>query len=237
MAPTAFLRKPNRLLIDLDRCNSKRAVRASSKKISIRGCTLAFIRVRRSSGGLCGDLPKRSNATKGAKAVAEGMQVAAGNPLTTEREKVYIAAISEIFNEDAIKRSQSFDNKPDLLGYSRPSPEAETKYTQRMADLHTRFPADKEATIFYALALDVGGPRDDKTHADQRHCIELLQPLFREMPDHPGVAHYIIHCSDNPEMAKDGLEAARKHAQIAPASAHATHMPSSCGTGHRCVPL
>jgi hypothetical protein len=166
------------------------------------------------------------NASKGAKAAAEGRQVAAENPRTTEREKAYIAAISEIFSEDAIKRSQGFDNKPDLLGYSRPSPEAETKYTQRMADLHTQFPADKEAAIFYALALDVSAPRGDKTHADQRHCITLLQPLFGEMPDHPGVAHYIIHCSDNPEMAKDGLEAAREYAQIAPASAHATHMPS-----------
>lgn len=166
------------------------------------------------------------NASKGARAAAEGRQVAAENPRTTEREKAYIAAISEIFSEDTISRSQSFDNKPDLLGYSRPSTEAETKYTQGMAGLHTQFPADKEATIFYALALDVGAPRGDKTHADQRHCIALLQPLFVEMPDHPGVAHYIIHCSDNPEMARDGLEAARKYAQIAPASAHATHMPS-----------
>ena len=166
------------------------------------------------------------NASKGGRAAADARQVAEANPRTTERERAYIAAISEIFSEDAIKRSQSLDNKPDLLGYSRPSTEAETKYTQGMAGLHAQFPADKEATIFYALALDVGAPRGDKTHADQRHCIALLQPLFVEMPDHPGVAHYIIHCSDNPEMAKGGLEAARKYAQIAPASAHATHMPS-----------
>jgi hypothetical protein len=83
------------------------------------------------------------NASKGARAAAEGIQVAAENPLTTEREKTYIAAISEIFSEDAIRRGQSFDSKPDLLGYSRPSPEAEAKYTQRMADLHTQFPAAK----------------------------------------------------------------------------------------------
>jgi tetratricopeptide (TPR) repeat protein len=54
----------------------------------------------------------------------------------------------------------------------------------------------------------------------------LLKPLFETMPNHPGIAHYIIHCNDNPEMAADGLDAARKYAQIAPASAHATHMPS-----------
>jgi tetratricopeptide (TPR) repeat protein len=166
------------------------------------------------------------NASKGATAAAEARRLAAENSQTTEREKAYIVAISEVFSEEAIKRSQRSDNTPDALGYSQPSSEAETKYTQRMADLHTQSPNDKEAAIFYALALDVGAQRSDKTHADQRHCIALLQPLFTEMPNHPGVAHYIIHCSDNPEMAKDGLEAARKYAQIAPASAHATHMPS-----------
>jgi hypothetical protein len=166
------------------------------------------------------------NAVEGARAAADARRLAAENPQTTEREKAYIDAISEIFSEDAIKRSQRSNNTPDALGYSQPSPEAETKYTQRMAELHTQSPNDKEATIFYALALDVGAPRNDKTHADLKHCIALLQPLFTDIPDHPGVAHYIIHCSDNPEMAKDGLEAARKYAQIAPASAHATHMPS-----------
>ena len=167
-----------------------------------------------------------SNAAKGAKSAADARSLAAANPQTTEREKAYIAAISEIFSEEAISRSQRSDNVPDALGYSQPSPEAEASYTQRMAELHSRFPNDKEATIFYALALGVGASRGDKNHADLRHCIALLQPLFREMPNHPGVAHYIIHCSDNPEMAINALEAARKYAQIAPASAHATHMPS-----------
>ena len=95
-----------------------------------------------------------------------------------------------------------------------------------MAELHKQYPADREATIFYALALDISAKRSDKTHADIKQCTALLKPLFVEMPNHPGVAHYIIHCDDNPEMASEGLEAARKYAQIAPASTHATHMPS-----------
>jgi tetratricopeptide (TPR) repeat protein len=118
------------------------------------------------------------------------------------------------------------DNKPDGSGYSQPTREAEVKYTQSMAELHKQFPDDREATIFYALALNISAKRSDKTHADLKRCTALLYPLFAEMPNHPGVAHYIIHCNDNPEMAKYGLEAARKYAQIAPDSTHATHMPS-----------
>ncbi|MDQ1452557.1 MAG: hypothetical protein QOK38_2423 [Acidobacteriaceae bacterium] len=166
------------------------------------------------------------NAASGAQAAAAARRLAADNPQTSDREKMYIAAISEIFTEEAIKASQSDDNQPDHSGYSQPARAAELKYTERMAELHKQYPADKEATIFYALALDISAKRSDKTHADIKQCTALLKPLFVEMPNHPGVAHYIIHCDDNPEMASEGLEAARKYAQIAPASTHATHMPS-----------
>ena len=162
------------------------------------------------------------NATEGAKAVAEAKRRAADNPRTTLREKAYIAAISTIFNDEAFSKAE----QPDSSGYSHPTLDAEMQYTARMAALHDEFPDDREATIFYALALDISANRSDKTHADLRHCTALLYPLFSEMPNHPGVAHYIIHCNDNPEMASEGLGAARKYAQIAPASAHATHMPS-----------
>jgi tetratricopeptide (TPR) repeat protein len=103
---------------------------------------------------------------------------------------------------------------------------AMASWGESMAELHKQFPDDREATIFYALALNISAKRSDKTHADLKQCTALLYPLFAEMPNHPGVAHYIIHCNDNPEMAKYGLEAARKYAQIAPDSTHATHMPS-----------
>jgi hypothetical protein len=166
------------------------------------------------------------NAIEGAKAVAEAKRRAAGNATTTSREKDYIAAIDVIFGDEAIASNKHNDNRPDLSRYSHPSLDAEMRYTSRMAKLHDEFPDDREATIFYALALDISAKRSDETHADLRHCTALLYPLFNEMPNHPGVAHYIIHCNDNPEMAKEGLGAARKYAQIAPASAHATHMPS-----------
>jgi tetratricopeptide (TPR) repeat protein len=166
------------------------------------------------------------DAANGAKAAAEARKTAAENPKTTAREKAYIAAISQIFSDQAIISMQRPDNKPDAEGYSRPSHEAELQYTASMAGLHTQFPDDREATIFYALALAISSNSSDKTHADLHQCTALLNPLFLEMPNHPGVAHYIIHCNDNPEMASDGLNAARKYAEIAPASAHATHMPA-----------
>jgi tetratricopeptide (TPR) repeat protein len=162
------------------------------------------------------------NGAEGARAAADARRLAAANPLTTKREQAYIDAISVMFSDDALKITQ----KPDSTGFSEPPREFEGRYTQKMAELHQQFPEDREATIFYALALNISAKRSDKTHADLRQCTTLLNPLFAEMPNHPGIAHYIIHCNDNPETAEEGLDAARKYAQIAPASAHATHMPS-----------
>jgi hypothetical protein len=95
-----------------------------------------------------------------------------------------------------------------------------------MGALQAAYPRDKEAAIFHALSLAVTAPKTDKTFANQRKCGEILEPIFHEMPHHPGVAHYIIHCYDNPVLAQKGLPAARAYAKIAPASAHAHHMPS-----------
>lgn len=95
-----------------------------------------------------------------------------------------------------------------------------------MGALQAAYPADDESAIFHALALYITAPNTDKTFANQRKCGEILEPLFKLHPHHPGIAHYIIHCYDNPVLAKKGLAAARVYAEIAPASAHAQHMPS-----------
>jgi tetratricopeptide (TPR) repeat protein len=89
----------------------------------------------------------------------------------------------------------------------------------------TSYPDDLEAKVFYALALLASDSPDDVDLANPRKAVAILYPLFREHPDHPGIAHYIIHACDNPQMAKEGLEAARRYAKIAPASPHALHMP------------
>jgi tetratricopeptide (TPR) repeat protein len=162
----------------------------------------------------------------GAKLAAEARRIAAANPATTAREKQYIAAISEIFSEQAIQASHRDDNKPDASGYLEPDAKAEQAYLAKMAELHKIFPQDDEGTIFYALALDTTADRKDRSHVNEKQCTALLTPLMSKYPNHPGVAHYLVHCNDNPEMAEAGLPAARVYAKIAPASAHATHMPS-----------
>jgi tetratricopeptide (TPR) repeat protein len=99
-------------------------------------------------------------------------------------------------------------------------------FEQKMAALQAAYPDDIEAAIFHALALDVTAPKSDKTYANQRKCGKILEPIFEKLPNHPGAAHYLIHCYDNPALAQQGLKAARAYAKIAPASAHANHMPS-----------
>jgi tetratricopeptide (TPR) repeat protein len=95
-----------------------------------------------------------------------------------------------------------------------------------MGAVQAAYPDDSEAAIFHALLLAVTALKTDKTFSNQRKCGEILEPIFDKQPNHPGVAHYIIHCYDNPVLAEKGLGAARKYATIAPASAHANHMPS-----------
>ena len=100
--------------------------------------------------------------------------------------------------------------------------------------LHGQFPDDPEATIFYARAIIANAPPTDLTFERQRYAATLLEPLFTSRPDHPGLAHYIIHAYDSPALAEHGLDAARRYAGIAPAAPHALHMPSHIFTrlGH-----
>jgi len=166
------------------------------------------------------------NAQNGASAAAAAHQLANANARTTARERAYIDAISEVFSADAVKASRFAGNEPNAQGYSEPVRPPQVRYTERMGALHETYPEDDEAAIFYALALYNTALRRDATHADLHRCVSLLNPLFAKLPNHPGIAHYLIHCTDNPAMAREGLDAARKYAAIAPASAHAMHMPS-----------
>jgi hypothetical protein len=99
-------------------------------------------------------------------------------------------------------------------------------YAYAMETVSASYPHDLEAKVFYALALLAASPPDDVSLALTRKATEILNPLLHEYPDHPGIAHYLVHACDNPEMAQQGLEAARQYARIAPASPHALHMPS-----------
>ena len=99
-------------------------------------------------------------------------------------------------------------------------------YSDSMAKLHARFPDDREVTVFYALSLLAAAPPGDRNLELRRRAGALLQPIFEANPQHPGVAHYLIHSYDNPELAEFGLPAARAYAKVAPSAPHALHMPS-----------
>jgi hypothetical protein len=128
----------------------------------------------------------------------------------TQREHDYIAAM-EIFYKDADKR---------------PHAARALDYEKAMQQIYERYPQDHEAAIFYALAVRANAPVSDKTYANQKKASAILESLFVKYPDHPGLAHYIIHCDDYPTLAPLALDAARRYAKIAPGAPHALHMPS-----------
>jgi hypothetical protein len=127
----------------------------------------------------------------------------------TSREKDYIAALNEFYRHPKKayqKRAAAYSN-------------AMEKVTQRNPD-------DHEAATFYALSLLAADPGHDKSNGYRKKAAAVLEKLFAEEPNHPGVAHYLIHTYDKPDMAQQGLPAARRYAQIAPVAPHALHMPA-----------
>ena len=99
-------------------------------------------------------------------------------------------------------------------------------YLKAMEAIAAKYPDDDEAQIFYAITLNVSASPADKTYANQLKGAAILEPIFKRLPQHPGVAHYLIHLYDYPAIADHGLDAARRYAAIAPAAPHAQHMPS-----------
>ncbi len=99
-------------------------------------------------------------------------------------------------------------------------------YEAGMSEVAKANPNDTEANVFYALALLSTAPPTDKTHANQKKAVAILEPLYAANPHHPGIPHYLIHAYDNVEMAQQGVKAARDYSTIAPSAPHALHMPS-----------
>jgi tetratricopeptide (TPR) repeat protein len=128
----------------------------------------------------------------------------------TPRERDFVAAIETFYRDH-----DRLDHRTRALAYEK-----------AMERLAARYPDDREATVFYALALNMTVLPTDKTYANQLKAAGILEKVFAEQPNHPGVAHYLIHSYDYPPIAHKGLDAARRYAAIAPSSAHARHMPS-----------
>jgi tetratricopeptide (TPR) repeat protein len=150
--------------------------------------------------------PSQPTLQKGTNAIEKAKSIGA----KTDREGAYIAAI-EVFYKD----SDKLEHRARTLAYEK-----------AMEQIHRQYPNDREAAIFYALALNATASPTDKTYAQQRKAGEILEKVFAEQPDHPGVAHYIIHSYDNPSTANRGLPAAQRYIKIAPSVPHAQHMPS-----------
>ena len=142
----------------------------------------------------------------GAEAVAQATRIGA----RTERERDYVAAIGR-FYADADKRDHA----------TRAG-----DYMEAMRGLSAKYPADSEAAVFYALALLGTASPTDQSYTNQKIAGPILERIFETQPDHPGVAHYLIHSYDNAVMAPQAIAAARHYSRIAPLVPHVQHMPS-----------
>jgi tetratricopeptide (TPR) repeat protein len=152
---------------------------------------------------------RNGDTAAGRETYHKAKEIAAANPKTTPRELAYIDSLGAIYSEDG--KDQATHDRG---------------FEQKMAAVQAAYPSDSEAAIFHAITYSIIAPKTDKAFASQRKCGEILEPLFKLQPHHPGIPHYIIHCYDNPVLAEKALSSARVYAQIAPASAHANHMPS-----------
>jgi tetratricopeptide (TPR) repeat protein len=150
--------------------------------------------------------PEESDLRNGWMLIQKGQVIGAKTP----RERDYIDAVA-IFYRDYGK----LDHEQRSMAYS-----------QAMQKVYERYPNDHEAAVFYALSLLTWAPDANTALDNAKKAIAILNPLFAADPNDPGVAHYLIHAADDPRLAQLGLPAARRYAQIAPASPHALHMPS-----------
>jgi tetratricopeptide (TPR) repeat protein len=170
------------------------------------GCAIAHWGVAMSLYHQLWDAPAPADLAKGLAELDQARQLGTGST----RERAFIDATTVYYTD--------YDHVP---------PAARAKaYEQAMADVAARFPDDPEAQIFHALALVATAPPTDRSHANQKRAADILEPLYRRYPQHPGLAHYLIHAYDSAELAPRGLDAARAYAKIAPSAPHALHMPS-----------
>ncbi len=160
------------------------------------------------------------------------VQMAAAIGVQSPREQAYLDAVTVFY-----KQSGPVEPHTPALAYAcaiepyicTKSLDHRTRalaYTAAMEQLAQEYSEDTEAQIFYALALNATALPTDKSYTNQLKAAEILEAIFKEQPNHPGVAHYLIHSNDVPALAQHGLDAAMRYAGIAPAAPHAQHMPS-----------
>jgi tetratricopeptide (TPR) repeat protein len=170
------------------------------------GCAMAYWGQAMSLYHQIWERPSKTDLQRGAELLAKASAL---NPLTA-RERDYIEALSVFYTSTG---TLDHEKRADA-------------YAKAMAGVYQRNPQDREAGVFYALALLASAPDRDPGLTNAKAAVAILNKLYDQQPDDPGIAHYIIHACDNPTMASLALPAARKYASIAPDSPHAVHMPS-----------
>src|SRR5215471_12037389 len=128
---------------------------------------------------------------------------------STDREKLYLAAVAALFDEGGVGSKSSRDQR----------------YRGAMAAACAKYP-DDETKLFYGLSILGAVPEGSEGFEQQEHAAALFEDVYARQPDHPGVLHYLIHAYDDPQHAQLGLQAARAYAKAAAAVPHALHMPS-----------
>ena len=150
--------------------------------------------------------PDAEDLSKGREEIARAQQLS----VKSERERQFIAAAAAFFHDS--------DPVPVLVRAKA--------YEEVMKRAAHSSPQDIETQVFYALSLIAIAAPEDRTHSNQKLAASILEPVYQAHPDHPGVAHYLIHAYDSTELAPRGLAAARAYSKIAPSAPHALHMPS-----------
>jgi hypothetical protein len=170
------------------------------------GCAMAYWGIAMSHWYPLWYPPGPAGLKAGSEAVAKAMAA----PTQTPREAEYIAAIAAFYRDN-----DKLDHQTRAVAYEK-----------AMGQVYERYPDDREAAVFYALALNASALKTDKTFANQRKAAEILNRIWKEEPNHPGVVHYLIHSDDSQQFAAAGLDAAICYSKIAPDVPHALHMPS-----------
>src|SRR5690349_14508104 len=151
------------------------------------------------------DFPQESTLKEGHKYIEQARKARSGDP----RAQGFIAAAAAFFQKSKMSHVDRVK-----------------AYSSALGRFYMENQEDSEIGSFYALSLISLAEEDVDSMGNRERAIAILKPLLEEYPDHPGIAHYLIHAADRPELAAQGLQAARRYAAIAPDSSHALHMPS-----------
>ncbi len=172
------------------------------------GCAMAHwgIAIARWSNPFAATIRPPAQIRQGLDAIALAKSAGA----RTARERAYIDAAAALYTN-----ADTMDQRMRVLAYEK-----------AMSALAAAYPEDREASIFWALSLTASALPTDKSYVNQLKAGAILEKLFAEQPNHPGITHYIIHSYDVPALADQAVAAARRYATIAPAAPHALHMPS-----------